>query len=187
MKKWVVLLISCITLVQVEAQNKSIPALDKSSLDISFYPSNYPILKIQDKAKEPLAIRVIYSRPQKNSREVFGGIVEYGQVWRFGANEATEIEFFKDVTIGKVRVKKGRYTLYAIPQPESWTLILNRENDTWGAFKYDSKKDVVRTEVTVLTTSEITDAFTMYFDSSPNGALLNILWDNKKATLPIIF
>jgi len=187
MKKWVVLLISCITLVQVEAQNKSIPALDKSSLDISFYPSNYPILKIQDKVKEPLAIRVIYSRPQKNSREVFGGIVEYGQVWRFGANEATEIEFFKDATIGKVRVKKGRYTLFAIPQPESWTLILNRENDTWGAFKYDPKKDVVRTEVNVLTTSEITDAFTMYFDSSPNGALLNILWDNKKATLPIIF
>ncbi|MFM7769143.1 MAG: DUF2911 domain-containing protein, partial [Bacteroidota bacterium] len=124
---------------------------------------------------------------QKNDREVFGGLVEYGQVWRLGANEATEIEFYRDVTVGKVKVKKGRYTLYAIPQPETWTIILNRENDTWGAFKYDSKKDVVRTEVKVSTTNEIIEAFTLYFDASPDGALMNILWDNKKATLPIIF
>lgn len=156
-------------------------------MDISFFPANYPILKIQDKVKEPLAIRVIYSRPQKNGREVFGGLVEYGQVWRCGANEATEIEFYKDVTINKVKVKKGRYTLYAIPQPESWTLIINKETDTWGAFKYDQKKDVLRTEVKVTTAAEVVDAFTIYFDPRTDGALMNIQWDNQKASLPIIF
>lgn len=187
MNKWGVLIISFLVITISNAQNKSIPALDKSTLDISFYPSNYPILKIQDKAKDPLVMRVIYSRPQKNSREVFGGLVEYGQLWRLGANEATEIEFYKDVTISKINVKKGRYTMYAIPNKETWTLILNRETDTWGAFKYDQKKDVLRTDVKVSVTSDITDAFTIYFDARTDGALMNILWDNQKASLPILF
>lgn len=75
-------------------QNK-IPSLDKSPLDMSYYPVNYPILKIQDKLTEPLLVRVTYSRPQVAGRTVFGELVEYGKVWRLGANEATEIEFLK--------------------------------------------------------------------------------------------
>lgn len=187
MKKWLLILLTILTTTAVNAQNKSLPALDKSCLDISFYPVNYPILKIQDKAKDPLAVRLIYSRPQKNGRDVFGGLVEYGQIWRLGANEATEIEFYKDVTIGTTKVKKGRYTLYAIPQADSWTLIVNKEMDTWGAFKYDQKKDVLRTDVKVITTPDVTEAFTMYFEPRPEGCFLNIQWDNKKAILPIIF
>lgn len=170
-----------------KAQNKSIPTLDKSILDISFYPVNYPILKIQDKTKEPLVMRVIYSRPQKSGRQVFGELVEYGQVWRLGANEATEIEFFRDVTISKLNVKKGRYTLYAIPQKDVWTMILNKETDTWGAFKYDPKKDVLRTDVKVTQSSEPVDAFSIYFEQRHDGALMHIQWDNHKASLPITF
>ena len=60
------------------AQDKTKPPVDKSPLDISFFPDVYPILKIQDKAPEPLCARVIYSRPQKNGRDVFGNLVEYG-------------------------------------------------------------------------------------------------------------
>ncbi len=168
-------------------QSKTIPALDKSAMDISYFPVNYPILKIQDKIKEPLTARVIYSRPQKNNREVFGGLVEFGQIWRVGANEATEIEFFRDVTIAKTRVKKGRYTLFAIPQPDKWTLILNRDTDTWGAFKYDTKKDVLRTDVQVSKSPEVADAFSIFFEGRPDGALLNIQWDNVRAGLPIQF
>src|SRR4051794_13928524 len=74
-----------------------IPQLDKSPMDMAYYPDNYPVLKIQDKATEPLVARVIYSRPQKDGRTIFGGLVEYGTVWRLGANEATEIELYKDV------------------------------------------------------------------------------------------
>jgi Protein of unknown function (DUF2911) len=169
------------------AQNKNIPPVDKSPLDMSYYPANYPINKIQDKVSEPVSIRLIYSRPQKNGRDVFGGLVEYGQVWRLGANEATEIEFFKDVKIGTTRVKKGRYTLYAIPSADKWTMILNKETDTWGAFKYDQKKDILRLDIKAEKQTEIVESYSMYFEKSVNGANLVINWDNIKAVLPIQF
>lgn len=168
-------------------QSKSIPPLDKSVMDMCYFPANYPILKIQDKAKEPLLARVVYSRPQKNGREVFGGIVEYGQLWRLGANEATEIEFFKDAIVGKNKVKKGRYTLYAIPQADSWTIILNRDTDTWGAFKYDQKKDVARFSVKPEKNVEMAEAFSMYFEPSSAGANLFIHWDSVRTAVPISF
>jgi len=176
-----------ITCLASQAQTKNLPPVDKSPMDMSYYPSNYPILKIQDKVTEPLAIRLIYSRPQKNGRDVFGGLVEYGQVWRLGANEADEIEFFKDVKIGANKVKKGRYTLYAIPNEDKWTIILNRDTDTWGAFKYDQKKDVLRLDIKPEKQNDITESYSMYFEKSDTGANLFIVWDNIKATLPIGF
>jgi len=94
--------------------------------------------------------RIFYSRPQKQGRKIFGELVEYGQVWRLGANEATEIEFYKDVKIAGKKVPKGRYTLYAIVNENSWTMIINKETDTWGAFKYDPKKDLLRTGAAML-------------------------------------
>lgn len=168
-------------------QSKNVPPIDKSALDVSYFPVNYPILKIQDKAKDPLMARVIYSRPQKNGREVFGGLVEYGQIWRVGANEATEIEFFRDATIGKTKIKKGRYTMYVIPQPDNWTVILNRDTDTWGAFKYDQKKDVARVDVKPEKNVETAEAFSLYFEPISKGANLYIHWDNTRAALPITF
>jgi hypothetical protein len=130
-------------------------------------------------------MRVIYSRPQKNGRLIFGELVEYGKVWRLGANEATEIEFFKTVKIGDKKVEKGRYTLYAIPMEESWTFILNKDNDTWGAFKYDEQKDVLRTTVPVQKLNEAVEALVMTFEKSDSGCNLIIAWDNTKASLPI--
>ncbi len=76
-------------------------------MDMSYYPSNFPVLKIQDKITEPLVARVIYSRPQKSGRNIFGELVEYGKVWRMGANEATEIEFYKHVRIGGKKIVRG--------------------------------------------------------------------------------
>src|SRR5215213_5445475 len=102
------------------------PALDKSPMDMAYFPNNYPVLKIQDKATEPLIARVIYSRPQKDNRIIFGDLIEYNTVWRMGANEATEIEFFKDVKIANKKIPKGRYTIYAIPTEAQWTIILNK-------------------------------------------------------------
>ena len=168
------------------AQGK-FPSVDKSPMDISYYPNNYPMLKIQDKANEPLVARVTYSRPQKNGRVIFGDLLEYGQLWRLGANEATEIEFFQPVKMGNTRIKKGRYTLYAIPYADKWTIILNRDTDTWGAFKYDQAKDVVRLDVPVQRQAEIQEFFGMYFEKSATGANLYIGWDNVKAAVPIVF
>ena len=161
------------------------PPIDKSPLDVIYYPANYPILRIQDKVNEPLLARVVYSRPMKNGRTVFGELVEFKSVWRLGANEATEIEFFRDVKVNGGRVKKGRYTLYCIPTTDSWTMIINKDTDIWGAFKYDSKKDVLRTTVPVQRIAEPVEALSMLFEKAGTGADLIMAWDNMMVRLPV--
>ncbi len=183
--KRITLLTLLIASVLISRSQSNLPAVDKSPMDMCYYPGNYPVLKIQDKATEPLVARVIYSRPQKNGRLIFGDLVEYGKVWRLGANEATEIEFFRSVKIGDKKVEKGRYTLYAIPMEDSWTIIVNKDNDTWGAFKYDELKDVVRTTVPIQKLNEGVEALAMTFEKSDAGCNLIIAWDNVKASLPI--
>jgi len=84
-------------------------------------------------------------------------------------------------------VPKGRYTLYGIPNEHSWTLILNTDNFSWGNFSYNSKKDLLRTEVPVIKTLDSTDAFTLYFEETNLGAGLIIMWDQVKVMLPISF
>lgn len=170
----------------LHAQTK-LPPVDKSPMDMSYYPNDYPLLKIEDKPTEPLVARVIFSRPQKNGRTIFGELLNYGEVWRLGANEATEIEFYRTVTIGSTIIKKGRYTLYCIPNPDKWTLILNKETDTWGAFKYDAKKDIVRIDAAVQKQSEVLDSFVMAFEKSVKGADLIIVWDDVRVNFPINF
>jgi hypothetical protein len=177
----------CLLFVSMFSFSQSVkaPEVDKSPLDVSYYPNNYPVLKIQNKATEPLAARVLYSRPQKQGRKIFGELVEYGNVWRLGANEATEIEFYKDAKIGGKKVPKGRYTLYAIVNENTWTMIINRDTDTWGAFKYDPKKDLLRTDVNVQKTEEVVESMSMWFDKTANGISLNITWEQVKVSLPI--
>lgn len=182
------LLLACLFFllsVSAAVAQTELPPLDKSSMDESYCPPGYPLLKIQDKLTEPLIARVIYSRPSKNGRAIFGELIEYGKVWRIGANEATEIEFFQNVKLGDVKVKKGRYTLYAIPDTGKWTIILNKETDTWGSFKYDAKKDVTRIEVPVVVQTGIAEIFTITFDKSEKGYDLQFYWDNVKITVPL--
>ena len=180
----VIILFSCS--LAGRAQSK-LPPLDKSPMDMSYCPNGYPVLKIQDKITEPLVARVIYSRPQKNGRIIFGELVEYGKVWRLGANEATEINFFKTVHIAGTKVKKGSYTMYCIPYPDKWTIIINKETDTWGAFKYDEKKDLLRTDINIQKQTEILEAFAMAFEKSATGANLIMAWDDLKVSLPISY
>jgi hypothetical protein len=174
--------------LQASAQTNiaKLPPLDKSPMDVSYYPTNYPLLKIQDKITEPLVMRLIYSRPQLNGRNAFGELRELGKMWRLGANEATEIEFFKDVKIEGKKLKRGRYTLYSIPYADRWTIIINKETDTWGDFKYDQAKDVIRVNIPA-NKNEITEAHTMIFEKSSNGADLLIYWDDVKVALTISF
>jgi len=188
MKKYFLLGLICLSALTVIAQTNGnkLPAVDKSPMDMAYYPVNYPVLKIQDKATEPLVARVIYSRPLKNNRTIYGELVEYNQVWRLGANEATEIEFFRNVTIGGKKIPKGRYTLFAIVSPNEWTLIVNKDTDIWGAFKYDEKKDVARVMVAPQKTTEPVEAFTMSFNKESNNNInLVIAWDTVMVNLPI--
>lgn len=152
---------------------------------MSYYPAGYPLLRFQKKETDPLVMRIIYSRPQLNGRKVFGDLQKYGSVWRLGANEVTEIQFFKDVWINNKKIKKGRYSLYCIPFEDKWTLIVNRETDVWGLL-YDSLKDVVRVDLPLEKNSS-TEALTILFTKSDTGANMMMYWDDVKATLPIIF
>ena len=167
------------------AQKDSIPPIDKSPMDMSYCPPFYPIHKAQDRIVEPLVARVVYSRPGKNNRQIFGKLVEYGKIWRLGANEATEIEFYKDVMVQKTKIKKGKYTLYAIPEERTCTLIFNKETDTWGAFLYDEKKDLLRVNLPVQLPEQTLENFTIYFSLNGSDAKLFFGWDNYSFTLPI--
>ncbi len=172
----------------VSAQNGTkLPPLDKSPMDMAYYPVNYPILRIQpNKVTEPLIARVIYSRPSKSGRKVFGELVEDGKIWRLGANEATEIEFYRDVKIGGKTVKKGRYTMYALESAAKWTIIINKETDVWGAFKYDASKDVARVDCPVTKTPDITESFTMVFEKATDKSINLVMdWDEVMVKMPI--
>lgn len=169
---------------RVYAQRDSIPPMDKSVMDMSYCPPFYPIHKAQDRIIEPLVARAIYSRPAKNNRQLFGKLVEYDKIWRLGANEATEIEFFRDVLIQKTKLKKGRYTLFAIPGLDSCTLVLNKETDTWGAFLYEEKKDILRIRLPVETLATPMENFTLYFALNGINAKMVCMWDTYSFTLP---
>ena len=179
--------VSALLIAFTAMAQSSLPAVDKSPMDMCYYPVRYPNLKAQDKLTEPLAARVIYSRPKKEGRAVFGGLVEYGKLWRLGANEATEIEFYKPAVIAGKKIARGRYTLYAIVNEKSWTFILNKETDTWGSFKYNQAKDVVRTEVPVQSLTEPVESLTMVFEKENQNSNLVIAWENVKCALPVSF
>ena len=98
--------------ISLSVEGQEFNNLDNSPHDIAYYRVN----KIT-----PPIIKVLYGRPQKNEREIFGALVPYGKVWRVGANEVTEVRFYQDVTFGEVKVKAGTYALYAIPGESGWT------------------------------------------------------------------
>ena len=183
--KYALLVLFAVLSLSSNAQNNAqIPLLDKSPMDMSYYPINYPILKIQGKVIEPLVMRIIYSRPNRNGRKVFGGLQEYGEVWRLGANEATEIEFFKNVKINNKLIKKGRYSLFAIPYPDKWTLIINKDTDVWGSFNYNSQHDILRVDAP-LKKNDMDETMAIFFEKVSGGANLNIMWEDVIVTLPI--
>lgn len=162
-----------------------LPAIDKSPMDMCYYPLQYPSLKTQGSATEPLTARVIYSRPRKEGRDIFGGIVEYGKLWRLGANEATEIEFYRPVVIAGKKIAKGRYTLYAVVDEKSWTFIINKETDSWGSFNYSRDKDVVRVSAPVEKLEEPVESLAMTFRKQNEAISLVVAWENIEVALPI--
>jgi hypothetical protein len=177
----IIVFFSCST----HAQQKVTP-LDKSPLDMVYCPPGYPGLNSSGKVSSPPVARVLYSRPQKKERVIFGELVKYGEIWRLGANEVTEIEFFKPVKINGTSIAKGRYSLYAIPYEQKWTFIINTQNDVWG-MTYNKNKDVVRVDVPVQKTEEVAEPLTLYFETNTNGANLIVWWDTVKVALPIVY
>jgi len=170
---------------QPENAYNSYASVDISPMDMSYFPVDYPKLKMANEEIAPPLVRVVYSRPHLGKRH-FHDILKYGAPWRLGANESTEITFYKNATILGKKVQAGRYILYCVPQPDSWTMALNTNIDTWG-LKQDSLKDVNRFEIPVSRNNPPLEFFTMVFEKTATGADLVIGWDDVIARMPIVF
>ena len=163
---------------------------DQSCLDMSWYPVNYPVEKMQGNDSQHLIVKLIYSRPHKKGRILFGeskeSLCSYGVPWRLGANEATEIHFFENVNIAGTNIMKGSYVLYCIPHADRWTIIFNTDLNTWG-LHINEAKDIFKTDIPVQKQEPAIEDFTMVFKENSNGADLTMAWDNVKTVLPIVF
>lgn len=160
--------------------------VDVSPMDMSYYPADYPILKMGDASLAPPLARIIYSRPHLQGRNLFHDILKYGELWRLGANEATELDLYTDVTIQGEKINAGRYILYCIPEKEQWTIVLNSNIDSWGLHP-DTAKDIARFMVPAGQSSNSIEFFTMIFQQSSPGADLVMAWDHVEVKLPIVF
>ena len=159
---------------------------DVSPMDMSYFPEDYPKLKMSKATTELPKARVIYSRPHLGGRRLFDNLLKFNEPWRLGANEATEIDLYKDVTIQSKKIKAGRYILYCIPEKESWTIVLNNNIDSWGLHQ-DAAQDIARFQIPVTNTTSSEEYFTMYFKENKSGADLVMTWDFLEARLPISF
>jgi len=163
-----------VMLFAVNANAQKFPGLDKSPMDEALYRA--------DRNAPPLA-KVIYSRPQLRGRSL-SSLAPNGKVWRTGANEATEITFYKDATIGGKSVKAGTYTIFTIPGEKEWTIIINSVVNTWGAFSYDQSKDVVRVMAPASMANDSVEAFAITFTKD---GTMHLGWGKVRVAVPISF
>ena len=150
-------------------------------------PRPSPMALVSSRYKDTY-VKVTYSQPHKHGRTIFGGLVPYGQVWRTGANEATELTVTRDIKINGKDLRAGTYSLFTIPGKESWTVILNAELGLWGSYNYNPKLDVIRFEMPIIPVTEfVYEAFTILIDPQNARADLILAWDRTKISIPLQF
>lgn len=159
----------------IEHDAQGFKNIDKVPLDISYYRESM--------ASAPL-IKVLYGRPTLKKKKAFGGQVPFNKIWRTGANEGTEIKFYKDVLFGDQLIKAGTYTLLTIPGKDQWDIILNKQLDVWGAFQYDPSQNVARIKVPV-STAERLDVFSIAFKRIKHEIHLVLGWDATRVKIPL--
>lgn len=121
--------------------------------------------------------RVDYGSPSKRGRDLFGGIVPYGERWRTGANRATHIQFDRDITIGGVAALAAEYTLFSIPEEEGGVLIINTQTGQNGR-SYNVELDLGRVELHREVNPESVESFTITVTETEDGGRLNLMWGN---------
>jgi hypothetical protein len=129
-------------------------------------------------------IWVDYSRPLKRGRQIFGDVVPWNTVWRTGANAATQLNTSADLVIGGATVPAGKYTVWTLPAPGGWKLIINKQTGQWGTM-YDSTQDLVRVDATVEPLAAALEQFVIGFEPAGAGTTLTFSWDRTKYAVPV--
>lgn len=153
----------------------------------SFSPEAVARLSADD-----LELSVTYCQPSVRERTVFGELIPYGEVWRTGANEATVFSSNKDIQIGESILPAGKYSLFTIPDEESWLIIFNSETGQWGvnAMKggianRDPELDVVEVEVPAIETEKFFETFTISLEEIGSEVELILMWENTMVAVPM--
>ena len=122
-----------------------------------------------------------YGRPGKRGRAIYGGVVPYGEVWRTGANAATQFRTDKALDFSGVVVPAGFYTLWTVPSPSGWKLIINSETGQWGTAR-KAENDLYTIDMQTSTLPAVAERFTITVEASPTGGTLNLDWDTTRAS-----
>lgn len=131
-------------------------------------------------------VTITYGRPSLHGRKMIGEHEPYGKVWRTGADEATTIETNAALDINGLKVPAGTYSLFTIPNPDSWTLIINKTAKQWGAFNYKEADDLGRTKMQVTKLSSPVEEFTISMTPAGSDAFtLKLRWQDVEATVPV--
>jgi hypothetical protein len=131
-------------------------------------------------------VEVDYSRPNKNGREIFGGLVPYGKLWRTGANAVTKIKFSRPVTLGGKEIPAGEYALFTIPTANEWTIILSKDAKVQSAADYKQENDAARITVTAEPLPETIETFMITLnDVKGASATLDLLWDRTRVPVKL--
>jgi hypothetical protein len=153
----------------------------------SFSPEDEIVFEQAD-----LRVKVFYNRPYKKGRDIFGGLVPYGQVWRTGANEATTFETNKPLMIEGKKLNPGKYSLWTIPGEESWTIIFNSEHGQWGLnsqgkVNRDPTRDVVQVNVIPFQQEQQFEQFTISFEETGEDFEMVLIWDKTLVAVPMTY
>jgi hypothetical protein len=151
-------------------------------------PRPSPLAVVSCKYKDTY-LKIVYSQPHKRGREVFGKLVPFGQVWRLGANEATELTITREVFIDSQLLQAGTYAMFAIPEKDKWTIIFNSETGQWGSYNYNPAKDVLRIEraTQILPGELVYEPFTIAIDQKNNKADIVLTWDKTTISFGVDF
>lgn len=167
------------------------PDDDVSPGDMVHYPDNSRFqnyLKPEELASAKPKIQLTYGRPQMNGRKIFGELIPYGEVWRVGANESTELTLYQNANVGGTEVRPGRYNVYAEVNEKEWTFILNTDMPAWGSYNRDESKDAASITVPVSMGANSLEALSMIFkEKDANTVELIVGWDKTRVALPFSF
>lgn len=130
-------------------------------------------------------VSVNYGRPSIRGRVIMGGLVPWDKVWRTGANEATHLQTNFDMMFGSIPLTRGKYTLWTIPRPASWTIIINKQTGQWGTH-YDERQDLARFEVKSGPTESLVDTFSVALErGGPTSGVLKLMWERTLVSIPL--